>query len=65
VRPVRYELRLSGIVSRVRAGEELELEVEPKRADVAASRVLRLRDGLEYDHSGRYVAVGPFDYSGP
>jgi hypothetical protein len=87
VRPVRFEVALDGLASRFRAGEELELELEPirnpvtgaevhpgivlpegiitKRADLGASRVFRLRDGVEYDHSGKYVAVGPFEYAGP
>jgi hypothetical protein len=87
VRPVRYDVVLGGIESRIRAGEELELVLEPirnpvtgaevnpgvvlpegiitKRADLGSSRVFRLRDGIAYDHSGQYVAVGPFDYAGP
>ena len=36
-----------------------------KRGDLGASKTFRLRDGVEYDHSGQYAAIGPFDYSGP
>lgn len=35
-----------------------------KRADLGASKVFRVSDGIEMDHSGQYTAVGPFDYSG-
>jgi hypothetical protein len=34
-----------------------------KRGTVAASKVFRVRGGVEYDHSGQYAAFGPFDYS--
>jgi hypothetical protein len=33
------------------------------RGKVAASRVFRVRSGIEYDHSGQYAAFGPFDYA--
>ena len=36
-----------------------------KSADLGASAVFRVRDGISYDHSGQYTAVGPFNYSGP
>jgi hypothetical protein len=36
-----------------------------KSADLGASATFRVRDGISYDHSGQYAAVGPFDYSGP
>ncbi len=36
-----------------------------KQGDLGASvRFLLARD-VEYDHSGKYFAIGPFDYSGP
>ncbi|HSI97135.1 MAG TPA: DUF1326 domain-containing protein [Gaiellaceae bacterium] len=83
---VAFELELDGIHSRVRAGDEFELEVEPirnpvsgaevtpgavlpqgivfKRGDFASSRRHRVsRLGIE--HTGRYVAVAPFEYEGP
>lgn len=34
-----------------------------KRGSLAASKVFRVHDGIAYDHSGRYAAFGPFDYS--
>jgi hypothetical protein len=86
-RPVRFELELAGIETRLQVGDALELELEPirnpvtqaevhpsivlpegivtSRADLGSSKVFRLRDGLAYDHSGKYGAVGEFDYAGP
>jgi hypothetical protein len=85
--PVPYEVEVAGVESRVKAGQALELELEPirnpvsgaevhpgavlpegivvKQADFGASKVFRVDDGIAYDHSGQYTAVGPFDYSGP
>jgi hypothetical protein len=34
-----------------------------KRGGMAASKVFRVRDGVEYDHSGQYAAFGRFEYS--
>ena len=36
-----------------------------KRADLGASKVFRVDDGITFDHSGQYSAVGPFDYAWP
>ena len=33
-----------------------------KHAALAASKVFRVHDGVEYDHSGQYAAFGPFAY---
>ena len=30
-----------------------------------ASKTFRVCDGIDYDHSGRYAALGAFDYAGP
>ena len=35
-----------------------------ERADFARSKVFRVADGIELEHSGQYTAVGGFDYSG-
>jgi hypothetical protein len=35
-----------------------------KHLDLLASTTFRVEDGVAYDHSGRYAAVGPFDYIG-
>ncbi len=32
---------------------------------IARSKTFFVRDGVSYDHSGKYAAVGPFEYSGP
>jgi hypothetical protein len=84
---VPYEVEVAGISSRVKAGDALDLELEPirnpvsgaevrpgavlpegiivKRADFGASKTFTVADGVSYDHSGKYTAVGEFDYSGP
>lgn len=35
-----------------------------KQADLGSSVVFRVNEGITFDHSGQYTAVGPFDYSG-
>jgi hypothetical protein len=35
-----------------------------KHLDLHASSTFRVEDGVAYDHSGRYAATGPFDYTG-
>jgi hypothetical protein len=84
---VSYDVELSGISSRLRAGEVVELQLEPirnavtgaeshpgvvlptgiifKEGALGASATFRVRDGISYDHSGQYTAIGPFDYGGP
>ena len=34
-----------------------------KRADLGATSRFRVARGIEYDHSGQYMAVGPFEYA--
>jgi hypothetical protein len=36
-----------------------------KRGNFGSSVRFRLSQGVEYDHSGKYLAVGSFDYFGP
>jgi hypothetical protein len=36
-----------------------------KRGDLGATSRFRVANGIEYDHSGQYMAIGPFDYAGP
>jgi hypothetical protein len=36
-----------------------------KDGAIARSSTFWIRDGVSYDHSGRYAAVAPFEYSGP
>ena len=36
-----------------------------KRADLGASSRFRVSTGIQYDHSGQYLAVGPFEYAWP
>ena len=33
-----------------------------RHGNVAASKVFRVRGGVQYDHSGQYAAFGPFEY---
>jgi hypothetical protein len=35
-----------------------------KRADLGTSSILHLNDEISMDHSGKYTALGPFEYSG-
>ena len=84
---VPYELELAGLETRLKAGDQVEVELAPirnpvtgaeahpgirlpegiifKECDVGASTTFRVQDGIAYDHSGQYTAIGPFDYSGP
>ena len=36
-----------------------------KRADLGATTRFSVSHGIEYDHSGQYMALGPFDYVSP
>lgn len=85
--PARYEVEVNGVASRVKAGDYVELEMEPirnpvtgaevrpgavlpegivfKRGDFGSSSVFRVRNGIEFEHPGKYTAVAPFEYSGP
>ena len=36
-----------------------------KEADLGASSTFRIEGDVSFEHSGRYAAVGPFDYQGP
>ena len=36
-----------------------------KRADLGRSKTFRVQRGITMDHSGRYTAVGPFEYAYP
>ena len=36
-----------------------------KRGDLGATTRFRVTGGVEYDHSGKYLAVGPFEYAWP
>lgn len=35
-----------------------------KQGDCGASTTFKVTDGVDYDHSGQYTAVGQFDYAG-
>ncbi len=36
-----------------------------KRGDLGTTTRFRVSNGIEYDHSGKYMGVGPFDYAWP
>ena len=36
-----------------------------KKGDLGATTRFRVTRGIEYDHSGQYMAVGPFEYAWP
>ena len=36
-----------------------------KEAAFGMSETFRVSSEIEYDHSGKYAAIAPFDYSGP
>src|ERR1700730_7085042 len=36
-----------------------------KYGDLGTTTHFRVAHGINYDHSGRYMAAGPFDYAGP
>jgi hypothetical protein len=36
-----------------------------KQGNFGMSQLFRLTDDVSFDHTGKYTAVGPFDYSGP
>jgi hypothetical protein len=84
---VAYDIHISGLETKVSAGDVVEVEVDKirnpvtgaevtpsvvlpqgiilKEGDLGTSSTFRVSDGISYDHSGQYTAVGPFDYSGP
>jgi hypothetical protein len=47
----------------VHPGAVLPEGIIVKAADFGASEVFRLDDDVSYDHTGRYTAVGAFDYA--
>ena len=36
-----------------------------KRGDLGVTSHFKVSNGIEYDHSGKYMGVGPFNYSWP
>ena len=36
-----------------------------KQGDLGTTTRFRVTSKVEYDHSGKYMAVGPFEYAGP
>ena len=48
-----------------RPGVVLPQGIILKQAELGTSSTFSVRDGISYDHSGQYAAIGPFDYSGP
>jgi hypothetical protein len=48
----------------VHPGVELPEGIIVKSADLASSRFFRVSNGIRYEHSGRYTAIGSFQYKG-
>jgi hypothetical protein len=70
--PARFDVSLAQHATRAKVGNVVELEFQAvrnpeglvlKHANLAASKVFRVRGGVEYDHSGQYAAFGAFAYS--
>ncbi len=50
--------------SEARPGVVLPEGLIVKRADLGASQTYCLTDAISFDHSGKYAAIGPFEYAG-
>ena len=66
----KLELELQPIRNPVSGAEVHPAAVLPegivfREAAFGASKTFTVSDGVSYDHSGKYTAVGPFEYSGP
>lgn len=48
-----------------RPGVVLPQGIIVKQAELGASSTFAVHDGISYDHSGQYTAIGSFEYSGP
>jgi hypothetical protein len=64
------ELQLTPVTNPVtgvetRAGVTLPSGIIFKEGELGASKTFRVQDGISYEHSGQYAAVGPFAYEGP
>ena len=64
------ELQLAPVTNPVtgaetRAGVVLPSGIIFKEGELGASATFRVQDGISYDHSGQYTAIGPFAYEGP
>ena len=65
----QFNLELTTIKNPVSGAEAHPSMVLPeglivKTGDLCASKVLKLDDAFKMDYSGRYAAIGPFEYSG-
>jgi hypothetical protein len=47
----------------VHPGARLPEGIVFEDADFGSSTTLRVSDGINYEHPGKYTAVGPFEYS--
>jgi hypothetical protein len=65
-----FEVELEPIRNPVTGAEAYPGVVLPqglivKQADLASSKLFRVSNGIGYEYSGRYTAIGPFAYHGP
>ena len=49
----------------VHPGVVLPEGIVVRHGDLASSKRFRVANGISFEHSGRYTAIGPFEYSGP
>lgn len=49
----------------VHPGVVLPEGIVVKRADLGTTSAFRVNEGITFDHSGKYAAVGPFEYAWP
>ncbi len=85
--PISYELTLDGLNTRLKCGDQVEVECGPirnpvtgaeshpgvvlpegiifKSGDLGKTERFRVSNGIEYDHSGKYMAAGSFKYAWP
>jgi hypothetical protein len=64
------ELQMAPIKNPVTGAEATPSAILPqgfisKSLQLATSKLFRVRSGVQYDHSGKYAAIGPFDYKQP
>jgi hypothetical protein len=49
----------------VHPGVVLPEGIVVKKGELGSSKTFRVDNGVSYEHSGKYTAIGPFEYSGP
>ena len=61
-----FDLHLAGLETSAKIGDAIELKLTTIKNPVSGAEVrIRVSDRIEYDHSGTYSAIAPFEYSAP